>query len=386
MLPFIFGIIWQLNKLISYYFNKEYVGLVLFLIIVDPTLLSQITLVSPDVPLTFFFLLSWNSIINDRKNLLLISTFFLFLTSMRGMMVAFCLLLIDIFYNINFKASLNILINSLLKRSIIYLPSLILFLSFSIYHFLVKDWIGFHDESPWVESFKGVGFNGFIFNLGILGWRIIDFGRIGIWIVFSILITKYRNKIFNEKKIISLSFFYIIFLLILPLNMLWAKNLLAHRYLLPIYIIFSILVAKILFSSYIQLKLRRMLIIVWLFFIATGNFWIYPDKISQGWDSSLAYLPYFELRKMAIQYLNKEKIGINKVYSFFPNTSTFDEVDLNEDYRKFKRYEKGANYVLYSNVNNISDKIYDDLISEYSLLKEFKSSTVFIRLYELKTK
>ena len=129
-----------------------------------------------------------------------------------------------------------------------------------------------------------------------------------------------------------------------------------------------------------------MLIIVWLFFIATGNFWIYPDKISQGWDYSLAYLPYFELRKMAIQYLNKEKIEINKVYSFFPNTSIFDEVDLNEDYRKFKRYEKGANYVLYSNVNNISDKIYDDLISEYSLLKEFKSSTLFIRLYEIKTK
>ncbi len=384
MLPFVLGIIWQLNKIIRYYFKKEHSGFILFLILLDPTLLSQITLVSPDVFLVFFFLLGWNSIINNKKKILLISIFFLFLTSMRGMMVAFCLLIIDIFYNLNFKNSFKNIFNSLIKRSTIYLPSLLLFISFSIYHYFEKGWVGFHDDSPWAECFEGVDLKGFTFNLGVLLWRIIDFGRVGIWIVFSILFIKYRKEIFRDKQTLSLLFIFICFLLFLPLNMVWAKNLLGHRYLIPLYLTFSIFVAKILFSSYTNLKLRKILIVIWLFSIISGNFWVYPDKISQGWDSTLCHLPYYKLRKQAIEYLDKQKIDINKVHSFFPNTAIIDEIDLNGDYRSFKDYTEDAKYILYSNIYNVSDEVYDTIINEYDIVKEFGNSVIFIRIYKRK--
>jgi hypothetical protein len=382
MLPFILGIVWQLYKLICYYFSKEYVGLVIFLILIDPTLLSQTTLISPDVPLVFFFLLSWNSILNNRKILLLISTFFLFLTSMRGMMVSFCLLIIDINKNINFKVPLRTILHSLLKRSIVYIPSILLFISFSTYHYLIKGWIGFHDDSPWSECFERVGFSGFLVNLGILVWRILDFGRIGIWLIFSILLVKYKFSLFEKKNTRFLLSIFLTFLFFLPLNMVWAKNLLAHRYLLPLYIIISMLVAKILFSKLVGSNFRKVLVIVWILFMLSGNYWIYPDKVSQGWDSSLAHLPYYKLRKDAIQYLDVQGIDINEVHSFFPNTFVIDEIELNEDYRRFKDFEKDAIYVLYSNIFNISDEHYNYLISEYELIREFKSSSIYIRLYK----
>ncbi len=384
MLPFILGILWQLNEIVKKFFRIKYSGLVLLLILLDPTLLSQITLVSPDVPLVFFFLLSLNSILNNNKTLLMVGIFFLFITSMRGMMVAFCLLIIDLYYNVNFNASFKKVINALVKRSTIYLPSLILFICFSLYHYHVKGWIGYHDDSPWSESFKPANLTEFIFNLGVLGWRILDFGRIGIWVVSLVLFVKYRKEIFRDNQIRALFFIFICFLIILPLNMLWAKNLVAHRYLLPIFLIFSLLCAKILFSSYVNTNLKRILVFIWIAVLTTGNFWVYPDKIAQGWDATLAHLPYYDLRKQAIQYLDTENIDINEVVTFFPNRAPIDNIDLNGDQRNFKSYKEKSEYVLYSNIYNIRDDIYDRLRNEYNLIKEFKSKSIFIKIYKIK--
>ncbi len=384
MLPFVVGIIWQLIKLSKHYFAKEHAAFVVFLLLLDPTLLSQITLISPDIPLVFFFLLAWNSIISNKKNILAISIFLLFLTSMRGMMVSLCLLAIDVFYNINFKTSYKNLFGSLFKRALIYLPALLLFIAFSTYHYIEKGWIGFHKDSPWADSFKSVDFKGAIVNLGILAWRIIDFGRIGIWLVFLILFIKYRQKIFKDKEIRALAFIFICFVLILPLNMIWAQNLIGHRYLLPIYLTFSILTAKILFSVCASIKLKRTLTFLWVFIILSGNFWVYPDKISQGWDATPAHLPYYKLRKKALEYVEKQKIDINKTASFFPNIATIDDIDLNGDKRRFKNFSYDTEYVFYSNIYNLSNEDYFKITNEYYPLKEFKNLNIYVRIYKRK--
>lgn len=384
MLPFVIGIIWQLNILIKMFFKTNRGGVILLLILLDPTLLSQITLISPDVPLVFFFLLGLNSVLKNHKITLLFSVLFLFLVSMRGMMVAFCLLIIDVFLNINFNNSFKHIFYSLVRRSAIYLPSLLLFILFSVYHYIEKGWIGFHKDSPWADSFAPVDFKGFIYNVGILGWRLLDFGRVGIWFVFILLFLEYRKEIFEDKQTRLLLFIFICLIVILPANMLWAKNLLGHRYLLPIFLCLSLLTAKILFSINTNIKLRRILVSIWLLVIVSGNFWVYPDKISQGWDATLAHLPYYSLRKQAIQYLDDQKIEINEVQTFFPDSNIMDDIDLNGDFRKFKKFEGDNGYVLYSNIHNVSDEIYNTLMAEYDLVKEFKSNSVFFRIYNKK--
>ncbi|MDP3353257.1 MAG: hypothetical protein Q8S44_05920, partial [Flavobacteriaceae bacterium] len=316
ILPFAIGIVFQLYKLTQKFIPKNYWGSALILILIDPSLLSQMILVSPDVPLIFFFLLAINSVLNNRQSLIMLSIIFLFLISMRGMMLSFCVLLFDLYLNLNFKNYKKIALD-LSKRSFIFLPAFLIFVSFSILHFNTKGWIGFHSNSPWAESFERVGISEFIYNIAILGWRILDFGRIGIWLVFIILFIVYKNKVLIHHKTRILLFLSICIILILPANMLWAKGLIGHRYLIPIYIIFSLLSANILFSTFINNKLRSVMIIIWCLFIITGNFWIYPPKIAQGWDSTLAHIPYYNLRIDAIKYLDNEKIEISKVASFF---------------------------------------------------------------------
>ena len=377
MFPFILGILWQLQKLISKFVNKKYVGWALLLVVLDPTLLSQLTLISPDVSLVFFFLLGLNSILENRKKILSLAIVFLFLTSMRGMMVSFCLFIFDAIININYSKSIKDSITSLLKRSMVYLPALIIFISFSILHYAKKGWIGFHENSPWATLFENVGFKGFLVNIGILGWRLVDFGRIGIWLVFFIILARYKSKIFTQGKNHLLVQIFLIFLIILPLNMLWATNLLGHRYLIPVYLTFSFLCASMLFSQQIDKKLRVALVSLWLVSVVGGNFWVYPEKISQGWDSTLAHLPYYKIRQQAIEYIDEQRIDFSSVQSFFPNVAIVDDVDLNNDYRQFIEFDNSCSYVLYSNVFNISDEDYDFLRNHYSVIKQFKSGLVY---------
>jgi len=376
MVPFILGILWQLNKVVKKFIHNEYTGWAFLLVLLDPTLLSQISLVSPDVPLVFFFLLGLNSIIDNRKVLLSISIIFLFLTSMRGMMVSFCLLIIDIIYYVTWSESLKKIVPILLKRTSVYIPALIIFISYASFHYIKKGWIGFHNDSPWAESFEFVGFKGILFNMGILGWRIVDFGRIGIWIVFLILILKFKASILENKESRILILVFMILLIFLPINMLWANNLLGHRYLLPIYLSFSLLIAHFLFKQEMDKKLRLALIYIWLLLLTTGNFWIYPDKISQGWDSTLAHLPYYKVRQQALGYLDEQKIDLQNVQSFFPNIAVIDDIDLNHDYRKLMEFNNNRDYVLYSNVFNINDEDYNIIKSQYLIIKQFKKGPI----------
>ena len=166
--------------------------------------------------------------------------------------------------------------------------------------------------------------------------------------------------------------------------MLWASNLLAHRYFMPFNIIFSFLCATILFSDDVNTKLKRSLTLIWLFVLISGNFWIYPPKIAKGWDSTLAHLPYFNLRSQAITYLDHEHINFKEIQSFFPNTATLDKIDLNDDPRNFDNFDGKTKYVFYSNIYNIDDASYNKIINEYEVIKNFKNRGVYISIYKRK--
>jgi hypothetical protein len=383
MLPFILGMFWQIHKLVSYFFKDHHKGIVFLLLLIDTVLLGQITLVSPDVPLLMFFFMAFNFILTDKKKLLSLTIIFLFLTSMRGMMISFCLLFIDIWLNAELTKKYKQSFLNLVKRSLIYLPALFVFIGFSYWHYTSKGWIGYHDDSPWAASFKAVGFNGFAKNIGVYIWRLLDFGKIAPVIVALILGSMYLKKYWSLFKGRILILALLIFVLLFPINMMWATGLLAHRYLLPVTMLFSLSAAYFLMNSSLSLVLKRGIIMVWITVTLSGHFWIYPDKIAQGWDSSLAHLPYYNLQKEAIRYFDDNQIELEQVETFFPSQGAIDFFFLNGDQRIIDGYEGKRNYVIYSNINNLSDEEYDYIHSSaYTLIETLESNRVFIKIFK----
>ena len=165
--------------------------------------------------------------------------------------------------------------------------------------------------------------------------------------------------------------------LFIIITVLLSTNAFGHRY----FIVSYICVILVGFLTLLELKKYKNTLFVFLLIgLITGNLWIYPEKISQGWDATLAHTPYHQLRKEAIQFLEIEEIDFKQVGTFFPNYNTIDEIDLTGDYRSFAHFNKVNKYVFYSNVYNLSDKEYRILEKNYQEVKRFARFGVFVSI------
>ena len=387
MLPFILGILYQLKNLAGQYVRGRQLPVLFFLVLIDPTLLAQMTLVSPDVALVFFFLLGFNALLNKRKAMLAIAIAALFLVSMRGMMVGFVLALSQIlFYRDTKKTWLLSLIQSGLKTWYVYMPAVLVFIFYNAYHLKAKGWMAFHGNSPWAESFEVVGMSAFLKNLIVVDWRFLDFGRFIVWLVMAYIFFKHRKSMRDylgqraNRKLIVL---FWILVAVLVMSMVWAKGLLAHRYFLPAYLLAALFAGRMLLEFSVKQMERRVLICLWIVILLSGHLWIYPKNISQGWDSSLAYMPYDHLRKQSIQYLDDAHIDLNSVGSFFPNLRRLSDTDLSDDDRRLAVFDGSNDYVLYSSVFNLSDQQLEILAMEYEIIERFGEGRVYFLLYKI---
>lgn len=382
MLPFLCGIVLQSHRLISRFVHVKYVFWALTIFLLEPTLLGQAVLVSPDIPLVFFLLLALNGIWDNQRTLLSFGILGLFLISMRGGMVAFAILIMDLY--LNFQISDKHPFKQLTKMSFAYLPGFLLFCLYNYLHFREKGWIAYHADSPWAPSFQHVGIMGFLKNIVVLGWRLLDFGRIFLWATGLFLTFKYIRKYVQEKEIKALFILCVVILLCSSISFLSYTGLNAHRYLLPVYLAFSLLVIVMLFHHIVAHK--KIISLVLVLGLASGHFWIYPSHISQGWDSSLAHLPYYTLRERMMDEMKQMDIKIADVACVFPNNSDQRYMNLSTDTSKHIAFDQqSSKFVLYSNVyNDFSDDDIQYLKEGYDVKRHFEHFGVYMTLYERK--
>jgi hypothetical protein len=168
--------------------------------------------------------------------------------------------------------------------------------------------------------------------------------------------------------------------------MLGFKILNGHRYLIPFYFLLSVASAYLLFKLPGFQRFRTILFTVVLAGMVSGSFWVYPGKIANGWDATLAHLPYHHLRRQMISYIEERKIPFEKIGSEVPNISVFKFIDLSDDERRFTRADLQTHeYVFYSNVFNMfTDEEIDELNNNWAIEKEYRCLQVFVRLYHKK--
>lgn len=381
MLPFLFGIIFAVGRFPEKFLNRE--GQILFLLFLfaDPVFLAQATLVSPDVALLCFFLLALTALLKQQNTWLALAVVGLSAVSLRGMMVAAGLGIFRIL--LERKNNTSKLPTFLFQQWWPFVPGGLVASGFLFAHYLAKGWVGYHAGSPWAPSFEGVDFRGGLYNVGIIGWRFLDFGRVGEWLLLFILFFAGRKYFPTSKQNqVWLFLFSCIACFVLP-SMLLKKGLLGHRYLLPLFMVFHLYVVQQV--QLVRKKTYRYgIAAVVSFFLITGNCWIYPRNISQGWDSTLAHWPYYELRQEMNQYLEEQKIDFKEVGTAFPNTADFRYIDLADTTGKFARKNLHSNtYFFYSSIfNELTDAELDVLFSKWTQEKVLKKGGIDVILFK----
>ncbi|WP_460893716.1 hypothetical protein [Rufibacter soli] len=382
MLPFLLGIVWQVYLLAKRYLAGSWVFLGMLLVFLDPTLLAQSAQVAPDLLLLFLYLTCLNAVLHHRPWLLAVALVFMAVHTPRSQILMVAVFLTHLFWHVQTYRQFSI--PTLGKVVLPYLPAGLLLLGWLWLHYRHFGWIGFSRSSDWGAYSTFVTTPEFLRNLGLIAWRLLDFGRVALWLSCgALLVLSARNLTKATKELLLL---LAVPLVTLSAVLVWFTNPIGHRYWLVEFVLLGLLTAHLLQVTVKRKDIRAGIYALLVASLVSGHFWLYPQRVAKGWDATLAHLPYFELRQQMLTYLDQHKIPWQEVGSDFPNLAAPADTDLNQDHRTFPAKNLTTqSYILYSNVfNGFTDDELEDLQERWVVVKEVRDGQVYMRLYQKK--
>lgn len=385
-LPILIATAWFYLKIAAYFLPQKYLWFAALFLLIEPTYLAQSTMVGPDVFMVMTFMGGLYSIIYRKPYLLVLMTVLLSMTSVRGVIFTFILFVNQIVFMFYEKDELNWRIISP------YTISAILFFTWIFFHYQTTGFLLVTDQSPWgthhqLARFKNIGINTILTT-----WRFLDFGRIVLYVFIFLLfmVAWFKRKQFNstDKILACWSFGPLLILLFI---LIVRTNPILHRYFIVYFLLHGLCLGVLLFKDGFSILKKGMLTVVTLALVC-GHLWIYPNKdlLTQGWDASLAHVPYFNLRQQMIGYIEEEGIAYQQITTAFPNVNGNYYSDLSKEKWNFIPKHKLAleqsTYVMESNVMNDFLEVDLQLLQseQFQLVKSYTKMGVYMNLYKRK--
>jgi hypothetical protein len=382
-LPFLLGMVWQIFLLCKKFLSHTATAIVFILLVADPVFTTQGIYMAYDIILAFFALLALNALLEKKWILYAAALILTVFVSVRGipMILSLAILHLTLLY---LKKQEN---GNKFLPLLSYLPVLILFAAWLVYHKMQAGWYLF---SP-LRSGNDEGFtdaNMAVRQIIYAVWKVSDLGRVFVWLAVLIPLVVWLKKCMRDKELLKLMLFAGFFLIIHVILMSVIRNPLSQRYFLVLYVVLLLIFGRItdlLFTHKLKLLLTPLLAagLIW------GNFWMYPERFGNGWDVSLKSLPVFALDKKMADLIDENDIDPLKVATDFP---LFYDRKFWEPGRKSLYYADiehadpdSYDYVLHSNVSNKfhPDKL-NELQTQWLLLYELSSGQLYYRLYARK--
>lgn len=379
LLIFNIGVYWQLILFIKENKLMNVPILAIVLVLIEPTLLAQSTIINNDMMLVFFTFLGLNSIYKNQKLLYSIALTGVLFSNLRGIGCFTCLFLIDFLFTY-FKLKKE-------KQSFLwlsYILPIVLFSAFLVYHQSLLGWVL---KVPGHSHRDLASFSQMAKTVGAIIKSFIDYGRVFLCLILAFLLfrlfkVKTWKSIANENKRLILIFS--IFLIVFSVLFITMTNPLGPRYFMINYLVATLLCLNLIYTLIQNIKWQKISTAILFIAFVTGHFWIWPTTISQGWDSSFAYLNYFPLRDKMENYIkennfSKKEIGTNL------NLNNPQYIDLTppseELYIDLNTSEN--NYILLSNIENeTSDEDIQIIMNDWKLIQSFHQLGIFINLYQ----
>lgn len=377
-IPIIIGVLYQLWKLCTFFIDSLKQRYAAFIILcANPILCSHCVQIGQELFILFFALYTLNAILHQNHIQKAIALCILPLFSLRAMMLcaglfltewALCACRSERFW------SLKMIFSYLGGASISIIYLLLRYKIFSNAPQTMHT--GYFDYSSITQILYS-----FLRNCAILVWEYCDFGQISLYIVSFILILYHRDKIKHQlSQIKELLICAVLPCSIIILTSLISLNPFGHHYFLLSFL------ACILTSFYLlqYSSNRKWLYALLLLSLLSGNFIVYPEYKAQGWNNSLAHLPYWSIRRQAIQQMDERNIPLENTATFFPNQCENDCIELNGDHRSFCKFTGSEEYVFYSSCFNPYDDEITLLHNTYEPLFKYKKGFVWVQVLQRK--
>lgn len=380
MLPFLLGTVWAWGRICKQVLPPDYAGWGMLILIVEPTYLAQSSMVSPDLALVCFFLLGVVAILENRRWLLALAALGMCAATFRGILMVPGLFLLQWAW-IRFRwrriwASLPP-----------YLPAAIAAAAWLLHHQAVQGWLFSPPPETYGAHREVLGAAGILRNGGIAIWRFLDYGRVFLFVFLAVALLVGRKRLLAHDRLLCTGAFFLVPALWLLLLMLPFSNPIGHRYFALSFLALGLVV--LVAVDLLETKWRRWFVPgILALGLLGGHFWVYPDRIAQGWDASLAHLRYFPLQARMDDELKDLVEGKGPICSEFPLLAKTEwtrlrTVDRPQVYAKEEIGWENCSCILASNISNgFSDAEWLEMEDpgKWERIKAWENGPVFVRL------
>ncbi len=375
-------LIYQTFNLLKTVLPSDLKNYALLVLLLESSVLSQLAVASIDIVLITLFVLAVRAVMENKIWVLAITMTILVNLSGRGMIagVGIVLFFICFFYLRNNE---SFTINLLIKRILPFTPG------FVIYSLLFINIQMFNSdtESPWVETWAKPGsILEMLKNMAAFILRMTENGRFFVWGALIVtLIRAVKQKTLktligdtDKPFVLVLVFFAVIYFYFAVST----KMIISTRYYLVIFFIATILLYRLAENIFSKGIIRKITIVA-LFLQISGHFWVYPEKVSQSWDATLAHIPFYELRKECLNFIEEKGIKYSDISAGFCFAGNQKNIDLISRDRTISNNSNNK-YFIYSNISNLADEQIDELnnTEKWKVLKTFRKGYIFVSLLQ----
>ena len=369
-------------KLASRFFPKKYAGWVFLIVLLEPTVLTQFAISSPDFILFTAFVIALRAVLERKPILLAIGIFFLCCINMRGIFVGVMLFLSNLYFSYLQNGN-KISIKLFTKTLVPYLPALAVLAAYFAYYFLQKGW--FFNHSVYAESYSmPQTWELIVRRILVLGLRFLEQGRFVIWaltLYFVFVFIKKKEKLSAVEKTLALFallmnglYFLFVFISQMPFS---------PRYFMPQFFVLSVL-ALMFVVKYFNAKRIKVIIGAVLFFVLSGHFWLYSDRIYQPWETTLLHLPFYELRTEVFNYIDENDFDYNDLSAGFSLAGNRGFIELAHYGKIVSSTNLNKRYFIYSNISFWRNDRVAELrdVERWKPIKTFRRGVIFITIYQ----
>jgi hypothetical protein len=377
MAPFVVGILWEVRKISLRVVRPGYLPLIYLLLLADPAFGTQTLLMGYDVFMLYFVLLSVRLLWEKKPLWYALSLLLLSAVSVRGIIFVVCLFLAQGFITLFIdKTKLRF------REMWVYLPALVFVLVWSVFHYLSTGWWLMNPVNASHRSANG--FTMVMRQLGYVIWKLMDSGRIALWIFCG-----WGLWLFAKRRVWTAELKKFLLFLALPLLlqtglMIFISNPIGHKYFLQTFLFLSIM-AIVLLQEFSSAGKRLLLTLSLLLMLLAGNFIMYPQKYGNAWDTSLKVLPFFRAERQMKDFVVANHIPPAEVFTAFPLTANRRFSYLTEDFA-YSELQPGkldsCHYLLCSNLLNVADlSPWREAETQWTLLYRVQIGQVYLGLY-----
>jgi hypothetical protein len=363
IIPFVVGVLYQLQVLCKRFLSDEKTLWVMLLTLIHPALAAQSIYFSGEVCFVFFALWMLNSIKDARASRMVLSSSLLCLLNLRALPLVLIVLLYFVFVK--------------KQRSAWYLSlSIIGAVVWMFIHYYASGWFFINPEN--VGHRTVLGFIGMMKNLFWCFIKLTDYGNIIALIFISLFC--FKRKAMPEPVVFLTLTTIAVFAFCVPLS-----NPIGNRYFLLVYIL-SLPAFMYSISLFTKQKTAAACLVFVLLMIQSNRLTM-PNKYGNAWDCNLQSLNYFDVRKELDNYVAEKHISPKDVAAGFQvyfNDRYYLMNDSDKEYDLLSDTEMNENpYIADSNIcNNYNAQRTHYLEENYTLIKSFVKGGIYIKLYK----